>query len=125
MHSRDDPRHGIGPRRPTPDGGRVPEPPTPPVSVSFTLYVAGRSARSRQAEEDLRRLGDARLDGAYTLAVVDVTVDGERAESARVLATPTLVKESPAPTRRVTGDLGDLDRLWALLDLDAPVAGSR
>ena len=88
------------------------------MSVTFTLYVAGRSARSRQAEENLRRLGEARLAGRYALTIVDVTVEGERAEAARVLTTPTLVKESPAPTRRVTGDLGDLDRLWTLLDLD-------
>lgn len=88
------------------------------MSVTFTLYVAGRSVRSRQAEENLRRLGEARLGGRYALTVVDVTVEGERAEAARVLTTPTLVKESPAPARRVTGDLGDLDRLWTLLDLD-------
>lgn len=104
-----------------PDARRrsCPVPSPTPVSVSFTLYVAGRSARSRQAEENLRRLGEGRLGGAYALTVVDVTVDGERAEAARVLTTPTLVKESPAPARRVTGDLGDLERLWTLLDLDA------
>lgn len=120
MHSRDSPSsRGIGRCRPTPAVGRVPDPFATPVSVSFTLYVAGRSARSRQAEENLRRLGEVRLGGAFALTVVDVTVDGDLAEAARVLTTPTLVKESPAPTRRVTGDLGDLDRLWTLLDLDA------
>ena len=90
------------------------------TAVHFTLYVAGSSARSRAAEENLRRLCDARLRGAWQVTVVDVTRDGDRAEAARVLTTPTLVKETPAPARRVTGDLADLDRLWALLDLDGP-----
>jgi len=32
------------------------------------------------------------------------------------------VKDSPLPARRVTGDLSDADRLWALLDVERDVA---
>lgn len=87
--------------------------------VHFTLYVAGDSPRSRTAEANLRRLCDARLAGRYRVTVVDVTRAAERAEEARILTTPTLVREAPAPARRVTGDLGDEERLWVLLGLDA------
>lgn len=83
----------------------------------FRLFVAGRSSRSHQAIANLRRLGDERLRGRYDLVVVDVTEDPESAESARVLTTPTLVKEAPGPARRVTGDLSDAERVLFALDL--------
>jgi circadian clock protein KaiB len=88
------------------------------VRYLFRLFVAGRSSRSLQAISNLRRIGEERLQGRYELVVVDVLADPESAESARVLTTPTVVKESPGPARRVTGDLSDLDRVLFALDLD-------
>ena len=86
----------------------------------FTLYIAGASPRSTQAAENLRRLGAEHLDGDFELAVVDVVEDPERAESQRILTTPTLVREHPAPPRRVTGDLSDPTRVLAALALYPP-----
>jgi circadian clock protein KaiB len=83
----------------------------------FRLYVAGQSARSRQAIVNLRRLGDERLAGHYELVVVDVLEDPESAETARVLTTPTLVREQPTPSRRITGDLSDMARVADVLDI--------
>ena len=83
----------------------------------FRLYVAGQSARSRQAIVNLRRLGEERLAGRYELVVVDVLEDPESAETARVLTTPTLVREQPTPTRRITGDLSDMARVADVLDI--------
>lgn len=84
----------------------------------FRLYVAGPSARSRQAVNNLRRFADAHLAGRYELVVVDVIADPASAESARVLTTPTLVREQPAPVRRITGDLSDIGRVADALDID-------
>jgi circadian clock protein KaiB len=50
--------------------------------------------------------------------VIDVTADPDLAESERILATPTLVRESPPPRRRVIGDLSDTALAVAALDLD-------
>jgi circadian clock protein KaiB len=83
----------------------------------FRLYVAGRSARSQQAIANLRRIGEEQLAGRYDLVVVDVLEDPEGAEAGRVLTTPTLVREQPAPPRRVTGDLSDLARVAEALDI--------
>ncbi len=85
--------------------------------VVFTLYVAGQSPRSLQAAANLNRLGQERLGGAYDLTVVDVADDPNRAESARILTTPTLVKEAPGQPRRVTGDLSDVERVFVALGL--------
>ena len=87
-------------------------------AYSFRLFIAGDSVRSRQAIANLRRLGEERLGGQYALTVVDVITDPEGAEAARVLTTPTLVKESPAPARRVTGDLTDPGQVMMALGID-------
>lgn len=85
--------------------------------VVFTLYVAGQSPRSAQATANLERLGKERLGGAYDLTVVDVADEPDRAEAARILTTPTLVKEAPGQPRRVTGDLADAERVFLALGL--------
>jgi circadian clock protein KaiB len=90
---------------------------SPVTRIVFTLYVAGRTARSAQAAANLDRLGKERLGGAYDLTVVDVSDDPERAEAARILTTPTLVKEGPGQARRVTGDLSDAERVFIALGL--------
>lgn len=90
----------------------------PTVSrVVFTLYVAGRTPRSLQAVANLDRLGKERLAGEYDLTVIDVSDEPARAEAARILTTPTLVKEAPGQARRVTGDLSDAERVFIALGL--------
>jgi circadian clock protein KaiB len=81
----------------------------------FTLYIAGDTPRSQDAITQLRRLCD--LLGGAKLDVVDVVADPERAERDRILTTPTVVKVSPEPTRRITGDLSDHRRVLAGLAL--------
>lgn len=85
--------------------------------IRFTLYVAGSTPRSQQAVLDLERIGREVLADRFEMAVVDVTEDPEAAERARILTTPTLVKETPPPARRVTGDLSDTRRVLAGLAL--------
>lgn len=89
----------------------------------FTLYVAGDNTRSTRAAANLERLAREHLGGDAHITVVDVVADPARAESARILTTPTLVKEAPAPARRVTGDLGNLDLVAAALGLEGSRTG--
>lgn len=83
----------------------------------FTLFIAGESPRSARAIANLRRLAEQHLAGSYELTVVDVQQQPERAEEERILTTPTLVKQAPAPKRRVTGDLTDADQVLVALSL--------
>ena len=73
----------------------------------LTLYVTGDTLRSQQAIANLRRICEEHLNGEAECMVIDVLDRPEVAEAQRILTTPTLVKESPAPARRVTGDLSD------------------
>ena len=87
---------------------------------SLTLYVSGASPRSAQALETVRRLCDEELPGQVELEVVDVTDEPDRAGRDRIVAVPTLVKRLPAPSCQLVGDLADVDRLRAGLDLAVP-----
>ena len=73
----------------------------------FTLYVAGDSPRSQEAIANLRHICDVLVGGRPECMVVDVLSDPDLAERERILTTPTLVRETPPPSRRVTGDLSN------------------
>ena len=88
--------------------------------LKLRLSVAGDSPRAQHAISSLGRLEATPLAGRYHLEVVDVLQEPERAEADHVLATPTLLRLSPAPTRRILGDLGDLERLLRALIPHAP-----
>jgi circadian clock protein KaiB len=71
----------------------------------FELYVAGDGFRSSSAVRTLTAMCEERLAGRYGLEVIDVLVDPERAERAKILATPTLLRRRPGPDVRIIGDL--------------------
>ncbi|MBE1237267.1 circadian clock protein KaiB [Phaeovibrio sulfidiphilus] len=85
-------------------------------AIHLTLYICGETVRSQNALRAFDRLRDT-VGSDATFRVVDVVVDPDEAETARILATPTLVRETPQPQRRVIGDLEDLDQVRKILSL--------
>jgi circadian clock protein KaiB len=82
------------------------------------LYVAGATARSRQALLRVRRMCEAELNGEYDLEVIDIYQQPIMARDGQILATPTLVREIPRPMRRLIGNLSNTIGLFVGLDLD-------
>jgi circadian clock protein KaiB len=89
------------------------------MSVRLVLYVAGDTPRSRSARATVAWLADGGVGERVEATVIDVAEDPERAESDRVLLTPTLLRQAPGPARRVVGDLGDRARVAEALGLSA------
>ncbi|MCK6547877.1 circadian clock KaiB family protein [Myxococcota bacterium] len=89
----------------------------PSSKVIFKLYVTGQTVRSRIALENLRRICAERLGGAAEIEVIDVLERPELAEQQWIIATPTLVRELPAPSRRLVGDLSSVERVAEALGL--------
>ena len=85
--------------------------------VHLTLYISGGTARAEAAVANLRRICEQELHGEYQLEVIDVLQQPERAEDAKILATPTLIKELPPPLRRIIGDLSDKDKVLLGLEV--------
>lgn len=86
----------------------------------FRIFVTGDSLRSQRAVENLRELCQVVVGRAAEIEVVDVLSSPERAEEEKVIATPTVLRLSPSPTRRIIGDLGDLDLAASALGLPRP-----
>jgi circadian clock protein KaiB len=86
------------------------------AAFQLTLYVAGPTVRSAQAATALRQIC-ARLGQDCVFTIVDVLERPELAEEEKILATPTVVRQWPLPSRRVIGDLADTDKVVLGLDL--------
>ena len=81
------------------------------------LYVAGTSRKSLLAMQNLKKVLKEELEGQYELEIIDIYQQPNFAKSAQIVAAPTLIKELPPPLRKLVGDLSDLDKVLAGLDL--------
>ena len=81
------------------------------------LFVAGATARSRQAVLRVRQLCEAEPKGSCKLEVIDIYQQPRLARDNQIVATPTLVKEFPRPVRRFIGNLLNASGLFVELDL--------
>lgn len=97
-------------------GSLAPSHARPPLVLR--LYVAGGSPNSVMARRCLLFAIAHLSKDEVSLEVVDVLQHPERCLADRVLHTPTLVKLSPAPERRIIGNLTDRDALLATLGID-------
>jgi circadian clock protein KaiB len=81
------------------------------------LYVAGKTARSVAALENLTKLCEEHLLGKYKIEVVDLLVHPNLAKGDQIVAIPTLVRKLPPPIRKVIGDLSNAERTLVGLQL--------
>jgi len=82
------------------------------------LYVAGNTAKSQRAISNLQRICDTHLPRRVELEVIDIYQDAEQLMGdAHVVGIPMLVKQLPAPLRRLIGDLSDEGKVLMALDL--------
>ncbi len=85
--------------------------------IKLKLYVTGKTYRSKRAIETVRGIYDT-LGKEAELSIIDILEDPELAEEDKILATPTLIKiSSDSSSRRIIGDLSDLERVKTSLDL--------
>ena len=85
------------------------------------FYVTNDTPCSHHIIKNLQDILGFALHENYDLKVIDVCKTPQLAEEDKILATPTLVKVSPQPSKRLIGDLFDKEKV--LLGLDLPVNG--
>ena len=88
-----------------------------PSELRLKLFIAGDSPRAREAAENLARAVRELANGGVQVETVDVLENPDVADEYRILTTPTVVRDAPAPRRRVTGDLRDTAQVLAALNL--------
>src|ERR1041385_540272 len=88
------------------------------------LYVAGMTPTSIRAFENLKKLCEEHLHGAYRIQVVDLLERPMLARGDQIIAVPTLVRRLPTPVKKIIGDLSNTERVLVGLDL-RPAGGWR
>jgi len=83
------------------------------------LYVSGSTLKSGLAVENIKRICEHHLKDRYDLEVIDIYQQPHLARDEQIVAVPTLVKRLPLPVRRLVGDLSNLKKVLAGLDLGA------
>jgi circadian clock protein KaiB len=86
------------------------------------LYTADDTTNSAEALANLTALCATHLPDRHEIEVVDVLVNPQRALADHVRMTPTLLKISPAPVKRITGTLSQTSLVLAALGLQSCVA---
>jgi circadian clock protein KaiB len=81
------------------------------------LFVTGTTPRSARAIRNIRAVCEDHLPDRYDLEVIDIYQHPEYVRAEQIIVTPTLVKQSPLPVRKLIGDLSDTARVLAGLDI--------
>jgi circadian clock protein KaiB len=81
------------------------------------LYVAGQSPKALKAFANLKKICEEKLEGKYSIEVIDLLLNPQRGNEDQILALPTLVRKLPVPVRKIIGDLSDTERVLVGLNL--------
>jgi circadian clock protein KaiB len=81
------------------------------------LYVSGSTLKSALAIENIKRVCEKHLKNRYDLEVIDIYQQANLARDEQIVAAPTLIKRLPLPLRRLIGDLSNVKKVLAGLDL--------
>lgn len=93
--------------------------------LHLVLFVTGDSSTAAAAIINLRRLVELLGEDRCNVEIVDTQTSPEKADAARVMATPLLVRMSPPPRRRVIGDLSQFAKVATGLGLEAELSKFR
>lgn len=91
-------------------------------TYKLCLFVSGATERSTRAIAATKSVCEKYMKGDYDLEIVDIYQQPHLLQTYQVVAVPTLVKSSPAPIRRLVGDLSATERV--LHGLGIPVMAS-
>jgi circadian clock protein KaiB len=75
--------------------------------LKLRLYIAGNAPNSLHALANAKAICAEHFEGRHELEVVDLLTHPRRGIADGIIVTPTLLKLSPLPPRRLVGDLSD------------------
>lgn len=79
--------------------------------IILQLYVSGMSPKSMEAIENIRRLCDEHLFGAFDLEIIDIYKNPEIAAEQHIVFSPSLIKSLPLPRKILVGNLSDTEKV--------------
>jgi len=84
---------------------------------SLKLYVTGMSMSSIRAIENIKSICEEYLRGHYTLEIIDIYKFPDTMYENNIIASPTLIKHSPQPFKKLLGDLSDRNKVLGALGI--------
>ena len=87
------------------------------ATISLRLYTAGEGPNSTLAIVNLKAIFGEYPEERFHLEVVNILEDPLRAIADNVLVTPTLLRISPLPAKRIVGNLSNRAKVTAALGL--------
>jgi circadian clock protein KaiB len=88
-----------------------------PKEWDLRLYVAGETARSKAAIENLQKICEEHLKDRYNIEVIDLMKNPQLAAGEQIFAVPTLIRKLPEPMKRLIGDLSSTEKVLVGLDI--------
>lgn len=79
----------------------------------LVLFIIGASPNSIRAVANVKKICETYLKGNYELEIVDIHQQPLAAQQEQVVALPLLIKKSPAPQRKLIGDMSDTKKVLA------------
>jgi circadian clock protein KaiB len=93
------------------------EPLVQPERFVLRLYIAGQTPKCVRAFTNLKRICEEHLADRYRIEIIDLLQNPQLARGDQILAVPTLVRQLPAPVKKIIGDLSNTERVLVGLDL--------
>ena len=90
---------------------------SPDKPYDLRLYVTDASPKSARAIVNVRRILDEHLADRYRLEILNIAENVALAARDQIVCVPTLLRLAPAPSRRIIGDMSDVDRVLKGLDV--------
>jgi circadian clock protein KaiB len=78
------------------------------IRYLFRLFVSGNTGRASAAVSQIKSLCEEHFSKNYTLEIVDVFQQPALAARDKVIAAPTLLRISPKPVLKVSGNFDDI-----------------
>jgi circadian clock protein KaiB len=75
------------------------------------LYVSGMSLKSMEAIENIKRLCDEHLHGAFELEIIDLYKHPELASEQQIVFSPSLIRQLPLPKKTIIGTFADTEKV--------------
>ena len=79
------------------------------------LYISRNNHSAEQTLSSIHQLLEEGLTSPYTLKIIDIAKNPEQTIAHQILTTPTLIRVSPKPTRRIVGQLHDIERILNII----------
>jgi circadian clock protein KaiB len=87
--------------------------------ISLKLYIAGQTARSMLALNNIKKLTAELSENDYEIKIINLLETPELASVDAIIAIPTTVRIDCTPVRKVIGDLSNLEAARLALDICA------